>query len=348
MSKCFGLRDGGRFVCRFFQSAMLVLGLGAPVIANAETPAACVEALPPVWVEGGRFTLGSNETYREEAAANEVDVSGFWMDPTEVTVGDFDKFVKATGYVTIGERGLDEDDVDAEILKAYPQYRELMVPGGAVFKPNARSSLRNANWWAFVPDANWRYPEGPDEVAAEPSHPVTQIAYEDAAQYAAWVGGRLPSEAEWEYAALAGQSNEEFGSAPPSEANTWQGIFPVINTADDGFAEVAPVGCFAPNQNGLYDMLGNVWEWTADPYAPGHATHRPDAPSSAEKESSVSTPDEPPARVIKGGSFLCAANYCRRYRPAARQPQETGLGTNHIGFRVVYDRPPPAESQSKQ
>ena len=330
------------------RSLLLVSVLIAAQHANAETREVCAEELTPIWVEGGRFEMGSDQTYREESGTIEVVVSDFWMDPTEVTVSDFEKFVTATGYVTVAERGLAESKVDPEMLKAHPEYAELMVPGGAVFKPDSRSSLRDMNWWAFVPGASWRYPQGPSAGAAQPSHPVTQIAYQDAAEYAAWVGGRLPSEAEWEYAALGDRTNSDFGATPPPNANTWQGIFPIVDTAEDGFANVAPVGCFAPNPKGLYDMLGNVWEWTADQYAPGHSIDRVNPSEMSKAKDGASLTTSSPPRVIKGGSSLCAPNYCRRYRPAARQPQETGLGTNHIGFRVVYDSPSRKDARAKR
>lgn len=337
------IRKGTSSTFRLFGRLLPAAILTTAAQASADSPETCAKDLAPVWIEGGQFLMGSNQTYREEANATELTVSGFWIDPTEVTVADFETFVTSTGYVTVAERGLDDDEVDEAVLEAHPEYRELMAPGGAVFKPDPRSSLRNANWWAFVPGASWRHPHGPDEEAAKPSHPVTQISYQDAAKYAAWAGGRLPSEAEWEFAALGGRSNADFGTESPPNANTWQGIFPVVNTADDGFTDVAPVGCFAPNQNGLYDMLGNVWEWTADPYLRGQASERRSSANLYADDSGDQTTEEPISRVIKGGSFLCAENYCRRYRPAARQPQETGLGTNHIGFRVAYDHSPSAE-----
>lgn len=284
--------------------------------------------------------MGSDRTYREEGEARRVRVDGFWIDPTEVTVDQFAAFVDATGHITVAEQALNPADYPAVDLDAYPELAAMFEPGGAVFVPTATSTLRSLNWWQYVPGANWRYPEGPDKPAALPQHPVTQIAYDDALAYASWVGGRLPTEAEWEFAALAGKANDDFSQNAPKQANTWQGIFPVANTADDGFENVAPTGCFAPNGHGLYDMLGNVWEWTTDWYAPVQAEGS-DNPKGFSREQSFD-PANPgvPSRVIKGGSFLCAENFCRRYRPAARHPQETGLGTNHIGFRVVYDTRP--------
>ena len=284
--------------------------------------------------------MGSDETYREEGRAREVTVDGFWIAPTEVTVSQFREFVEATGYVTVAERPVDPAQFPGVDFDADPSLAEFLKPGGAVFKPDPNITPRSLNWWIYVQGANWRVPQGPAAPPARDDEPVTQIAFEDAAAYAAWAGGRLPTEAEWEYAALAGAAQSTFGPNAPSEANTWQGIFPLANTADDGFEGVAPVGCYTPNGNGLYDMLGNVWEWTGDWYAPGQAeeTSNPTGVPAAQGFD----PANPgvPSRVIKGGSFLCAESYCRRYRPAARHPQDAGFGTNHIGFRVVFDYPP--------
>lgn len=286
--------------------------------------------------------MGSNETYHDEGPARPVSVSGFWMDPTEVTVGQFRQFVDETGYVTLAEQGLDPAGYPLIDPDTHPELANLLQPGGAVFVPGGLGRGGSMTWWAFIPGANWMYPQGPGKAAALDRHPVTQIAFADAVAYASWAGGRLPTEAEWEYAALAGQANDRIGSSAPENANTWQGVFPVANTADDGYENVAPAGCFPANAFGLYDMLGNVWEWTSDWYAPVQAAGR-DNPAGIEREKSYD-PANPgmPSRVIKGGSFLCAGNFCRRYRPAARHPQETGLGTNHIGFRLVYDERPQA------
>lgn len=225
----------------------------------------------------------------------------FWIDPTEVTRERFAAFVEATGYETLAERGLD--------VAANPGVpAELIVPGSAVF---VRGKAGGA--WRFIPDAQWR--------DTMPGHPVSHIAYDDAVAFATWAGGRLPTEAEWEFAARGGLDDKifEWGDTPPDElsaprANTWQGIFPIVDQGTDGYIETAPPACFAANGYGLFDMTGNVWEWVADK-EPGGQTG-----------------------WIKGGSYLCAANYCRRYRPAARHPQELTFSTNHIGFRLVYDQ----------
>jgi formylglycine-generating enzyme required for sulfatase activity len=253
-----------------------------------------------LWIPPGTVTMGS-DVYPEETSRTAT-VNGFWIDRTEVTNAEFATFVKATNYVTVAERP--------------------GTKGAAVFVlPSGDTDLSRAtNWWRYVEGANWRHPGGPDTSIEGREHfPVVAITYEDAAAYANWKGRRLPTEAEWEHAARAGASQLP-EREQPKDANTWQGVFPIIDTAEDGFTGIAPVGCFKPNAYGLHDMIGNVWEFAADAYE--NAT--------------------PAAHVIKGGSFLCAPNYCLRYRPAARQPQEDGLGTSHVGFRTVLDAPDPS------
>jgi formylglycine-generating enzyme required for sulfatase activity len=303
----------------------------------APAHAACAPPNEPVFIEGGRFLMGDDDAYPEEGPARAVFVSSFWLDPAEVTVERFAAFVDATGYVTVAEKPVDPALAeDAAVADA-----SALGPGGAVFLPAKDAAASGLNWWTYAPGANWRHPQGPDKPPAAASEPATQIAFDDALAFAAWAGGRLPTEAEWEFAASAGSGRSAADFDPPDEANTWQGIFPVQNTGEDGFEGVAPAGCFAPNGRGLYDMIGNVWEWTADWYAP----QRPDEahdPKGAPQSMSYD-PANPgvPVRVIKGGSYLCAKSYCMRYRPAARHAQDTGLGTNHIGFRLAYDRTAP-------
>jgi formylglycine-generating enzyme required for sulfatase activity len=206
-----------------------------------------------------------------------------------------------------------------------------------VFTPPDRPSRNYADWWAYVPGTSWKKPYGPGGPDAAPDQPVVHLGWDDMQAYAAWAGGRLPTEAEWEFAASAGAADST-AQPGPDAANSWQGVFPVVNEAADGFKGIAPVGCFAPNAFGLYDMVGNVWEVTADFYRPGHdprAASNPRGPS----ESDAYDPLNPgfPSRVMKGGSYLCAPNYCQRYRPESRQGRDPGLGASNVGFRLAYD-----------
>lgn len=293
----------------------------------------------PVRIEGGTFTMGQVDIYPEEGPLRETTVSDFWIDPHEVSNAQFARFVTETGYVTLAERPVDPAlyGVPIEQIPA-----DLLLPGSAVFTPPDRPSTRYTDWWSYVPGAYWQRPYGPDGPEAQPSQPVVHLAWEDMVAYANWAGGRIPTEAEWEYAASAGQ-DASTDQPDPRSANSWQGAFPVVNDAEDGFRGVAPVGCFAPNAFGLYDMVGNVWEVTQDFFAPGHDlndTEDPGGPS----ENTAYDPYNPgiATRVMKGGSYLCAPNYCQRYRPASRQGRDPGLGTSNVGFRLAYDAPPRA------
>lgn len=288
------------------------------------------------WVSLDRacFAMGETRVYREEAPRHEVCVSGFDITRTEITVAQFAEFVAATGYQTHAETGGVSDAAQAPGM--------TLPPGGAVFHPMEGSRPADLNWWRWVDGAYWHRPEGPDAAEAAPDHPVTQITQQDAKAYAIWAGGRLPTEAEWEYAARGGLDGELLGwpeaerAARKDKANTWQGVFPVVNTEDDGYAGVAPVGSYPANGFGLHDMIGNVWEWTATPYAPSHAERDRALAGAAGLDYA-----QPGIAVgtIKGGSYLCASSYCYRFRPAARQAQDLGYGTSHIGFRIVRDRP---------
>jgi len=282
-------------------------------------------------IPGGSFLMGSNDFYREERPPRRESVRGFWIDAYPVTNAAFRRFIEATGYVTLCERPPDAAD--------YPDADPaLLVPGSLVFRrPPGPVSLRdNRVWWEYVPGADWRHPEGPGSTTDDrDDHPVVHVAFEDAAAYAAWAGKELPSEAEWEYAARGGRDGaiyawgDEFAPDGRLMANTWQGRFPWENLELDGHAGTSPVDTFPANGYGLHDMIGNVWEWTASPFTP--------APVAGTKTSCCG-PSEPAAaerRVVKGGSHLCAPNYCLRYRPAARQGEAIDTSTCHIGFRCV-------------
>jgi formylglycine-generating enzyme required for sulfatase activity len=296
---------------------------------------------------GGTFKMGSDRHYPEEGPAHEVTVDGFWIDRMPVTNAQFRRFVEATGHVTLAERAPNPDD--------YPGARsELLVPAAIVFvKPSGPVDLRNHfNWWTLIPGADWRHPLGPESsIEGLDQHPVVQVAYEDAAAYARWAGKKLPTEAEWEYAARGGLRDAEFAwgdeLSPGGQmmANTWQGVFPSENLLTDGYEGTSPASAFPPNGFGLFDMIGNVWEWTTDWYAARHLRHLPKGhgccgalnPRGGKREASFD-PQEAipiPRKVMKGGSFLCAPNYCRRYRPAARMAQPIDTSTCHLGFRCI-------------
>lgn len=295
-------------------------------------------------IPGGAFLMGCDTAYPEERPAHVVRVSGFWIDEYTVTNAEFARFVAATGYVTIAERPLDP--------ALYPGAdAELLTPGAAVFHtPSGPAPLADiGSRWSYVPGANWRHPEGPaSTIAGREGEPVVQVAFEDAATYAAWAGKELPTEAEWEFAARGGLAGalycwgDEFTPGGCWMANTWQGEFPYQNLALDGFAGRAPAGSFPPNGYGLYDMAGNVWEWTTDWWAPRHASGANEPCCTTENAHLAAESYDPtqpririPRKVIKGGSYLCAPSYCQRYRPAARYPQMIDTGTCHIGFRCV-------------
>lgn len=292
-----------------------------------------------VWIAPGRFLMGSDGHYAEEALVHPVSVAGFWIDAHDVTNAQFRRFVEATGYVTLAEREPD--------LARHPDLPAAMrVAGSAVFTLPGTSGPGH---WRYVAGAHWRQPEGPgSSLVGRENHPVVHVAYEDAQAYARWLGHELPSEAQWEFAARGGLDGKDYvwgdQFVPDGKpmANTWEGPFPQVDRALDGFSGTSPVGCFMPNGYGLFDMAGNVWQWTRTWYVPGHrsiAAADPEGPGEADSFD----PRQPgiPAKVIKGGSHLCAPNWCMRYRPAARQPREIDSGTSHIGFRTVSKAPAP-------
>jgi formylglycine-generating enzyme len=299
-----------------------------------------------VWIEGGTFRMGSDRHYPEEAPVHRVMVDGFWMDRTPVTNRQFSDFVRATGHVTFAETAPDARD--------YPgAARNMLYAGSLVFKVPAHPvDLRFwGEWWSLLKGANWRRPYGPkSNIHGLGNHPVVHVTFADALAYAHWAGLDLPTEAEWEYAARGGLDGaeyawgDEFTPGGNHLANTWQGEFPKQNLGADGYERTSPVTAYPKNGFGLHDMIGNVWEWTTDWYTTRHPADAPKAccipenPRGGREEDSYDRchPDiRIPRKVIKGGSHLCAPNYCRRYRPAARHAQPVDTSTSHVGFRCI-------------
>ncbi|HET9784502.1 MAG TPA: formylglycine-generating enzyme family protein [Terriglobales bacterium] len=293
-----------------------------------------------VWIQGGAFHMGSNRFYPEERPVHPVRVDGFWMDAYPVTNAAFARFVEATGYRTVAEQTPEPRD--------YPQIDPAcLVPGSLCFRPlrNRAALIRQPlSWWRYQPGACWRHPQGPgSSIAGKDAHPVVHVCYSDALAFAEWAGKSLPTEAEWEFAARGGLEQaeyawgHEFTPGGRRLANTWLGEFPWHNLANGGHGGTSAVGSFPPNSYGLLDMIGNVWEWTSDHFLPHHS---PPARQTCCMPSNphVATPAAATTRVLKGGSFLCAPNYCRRYRPAARQGQSADSAAVHIGFRCIVRR----------
>ncbi len=331
---------------------LALLGLGAFGATYAVVRA--THRPPPgmVWVPGGEFTMGNDARpgWPDERPAHRVRVAGFWMDETDVTNAQFRAFAEATGYVTTAEKPVDA----AEILKQSPPGTpppppEKLVPGSLVFRPTDGpvKDLRDySQWWHWTPGASWRHPEGPgSSIEGREDHPVVHVSWHDAVAYAKWAGKRLPTEAEWEYAARGGLEGKTYvwGDEPFSEekpqCNCWQGEFPWKNTAKDGYERTSPVKAFTPNGYGLYDMAGNVWQWCGDWYqrdlyrerAGRAVTVNPAGP----EQSFDPTRPYMPQRCQKGGSFLCHPSYCLRYRPGARHGCTPDTGMSHVGFRCV-------------
>ena len=305
-----------------------------------------------VWIPGGEFSMGTDDptgmicggpdAMPDARPIHRVYVDGFWMDATEVTNEEFERFVLATGYITVAERTPRQEDFPL----APP---ENLVPGSVVFKPTPTPVPLNNHlqWWEYTRGANWRHPTGPgSDLKGREKHPVVHVAYEDAEAYAKWGGKRLPTEAEWEFAARGGLSSQPYAWGSELKpggkwvANIYQGRFPMHDTAEDGFAGIAPVAQFPPNGYGLYDVAGNVWEWCSDWYRPdyyetllasGSIARNPLGPADS------FDPVEPgvPKRVQRGGSYLCSDQYCARYLVGSRGKGELSTGSNHLGFRCV-------------
>jgi len=327
-------------------------------VANHSSPpeAARTEAAPSlpgpapfpdmVWIPGGTFRMGSDAHYPEERPVHRVSVDGFWIDRRPVTNADFARFVGDTRHVTFAEIPPDP--------KNYPGAKpEMLYAGSLVFvRPTGPVDRRDfRNWWQFMRGANWRRPRGSgSSLNGLQDHPVVHVTFDDASAYARWAGKALPTEAEWEFAARGGIDGaayawgDAFHPDGREMANTWQGEFPWENLVDDGYEGTSPVGAFPPNGYGLYDMIGNVWEWTTDWYAATHreetksaccVPHNPLGPAEAGSHDPCQPEIRIPRKVLKGGSHLCAPNYCQRYRPAARFPEPIDTSTCHVGFRCI-------------
>ncbi len=318
---------------------------GASHSADASSPKEMV------WIQGASFVMGTDDvhSFPNERPAHKVEIESFWIDEHDVTNAEFARFVEATGYVTTAERKPDWEELKKELPPGTPKPDDsVLVPGSLVFTPTSRpvplSDL--SAWWRWAPGASWRHPEGPgSNVEGRENHPVVQVSWEDAVAYAKWTGKRLPTEAEWEYAARGGLDGkrypwgDEFRPGGKYMANTWQGLFPVTNTTEDGFIGTSPVKSFAPNGYGLYDMAGNVWQWCSDWYRVDAFTELSSKSvcrdTGGPSESWDPADPNAPKRVVKGGSFLCNPSYCESYRPSARRGTPPDTGSSHTGFRCV-------------
>ena len=335
----------------------LILALLAAIRSISAAPATAPAGM--AWIPAGEFTMGTDDpnSMQNERPAHRVKLDGFWMDEHDVTNAEFKKFAEAAGYITTAEKPIDWEEMKKQVAPGTPKPPDAMLkPGSLVYTPPDHPvDLRDmSNWWTWTTGANWKHPQGPESnIDGKDDFPVVQVSWDDAVAYTKWAGKRLPTEAEWEYAARGGHEGtryywgNDFKLNGKFMCNTFTGEFPYKNTAEDGFAGLAPVKSFPPNGYGLYDMGGNVWQWTADLYrADAHAltlaelTHtkslvstNPSGPTECfNPTNSVPNSIE---RVTKGGSFLCNVNYCESYRPVSRRGTPPDTGTEHIGFRCV-------------
>lgn len=306
-----------------------------------------------VWIPEGFYTIGSEDKFanRDEGPTYKAYIDGFWMDETEVTNAQFRKFVNATGYKTMAERPVDWNEMKKMLPPGTARpHDSILRPGSLVFQPHSDANLFDmSQWWVWINGADWQHPYGPgSDIKAKENHPVVHIAYEDAVAYAQWAGKKLPTEAQWEVAARGGEERQssawvnKFTPQVKYLANFYQGQFPYKNSVKDGFEKTAPVKSYDPNGFGLYDMVGNVWEWTSDWYRPD--THQQNKTTGGirgcinpEGPLNSLDPREPliPKRVTKGGSYLCSEEYCRNYRPSARMATAYDSGQEHLGFRCI-------------
>ena len=314
-----------------------------------------------VWIPGGEYTMGAAErdmeARRDEYPAHRVRVDGFWMDTTEVTNSEFAEFVDATGYVTIAERAPDWEELKKQLPPGTPPPADsLMIPASMVFTPVETDNLINWNqWWSWIAGANWKHPQGPgSSIEGKEDHPVVQVAWLDAKAYLDWKGYRFPTEAEWEFAARGGLTDQIYPWGEEGDlvrcANTWQGKFPENNTLQDSFFSTAPVASFKPNGYGLHDMAGNVWEWTSDWYNTNYyrECHSKGLVENPRGPKSSYDPENPymPQRSQRGGSFLCTDQYCSSYRVSARMQSSEDTGQDHLGFRGVISHSDWLESKT--
>ncbi|MBO1257006.1 formylglycine-generating enzyme family protein [Alteromonas sp. 5E99-2] len=312
-----------------------------PAFINAELNTNCgIGESQMIYIKGGDFLLGAKGVYGDEFPEIPTKVQDFFMSKYEVTNKEFSDFVSDTGYVTVAEK-IPEEGLYPGIDPAF------LVPGSSVFKgmSEAFRSGEIDNWWQFVPGANWKHPNGPESnIEGLDFYPVVHIALADAQAFAKWKGHRLPTEAEHEFASRGGLINKKYAAGDKlvleksHKANTWQGVFPFSNSADDGHVGVAPVGCYDANQYGINDLIGNVWEWTSNAYYPNHNINSSIVGNALKNGYDPKQPNVP-VGVIKGGSYLCSDDFCARFRPAGRHPQDVNLGASHLGFRTVMDAP---------